>query len=130
MATITRPGRDLAWKLNPYMGTTWEIEQTCSLISRAAVSYNSLQEAMCSYDAGEHIRDITRANAAREHWAAWADAREARLEALITRHVDSLPWGEDPTTGERFQFRPQFDGDPRGWTVRLVGLNGREVGIA
>lgn len=130
MANTTVPGDALAMKLNPYMGTTYEIRETCALINRAAVTYNSLQERMCDYDAGAHIKDITRADEARERWAAWADERNDRLERLITRHVESLPWGEDPTTGERFQFRVEFQGDPRGWTTRLIGLNGREVGIA
>jgi hypothetical protein len=45
---ITAKGRELAWKLNPAIGTTAEIERTCSLIARHATTHTQLAEILCN----------------------------------------------------------------------------------
>lgn len=103
MATITKRGRGLAWKLNPYIGTTWEIEETCSLIARHAITYSRIQEMWC---------DNERANN-HEPTRKRLEAQEARLEARITDLVADLPHTDEGP------FRVEFQGDPRGSTVQL-----------
>lgn len=123
MATVTAPGRDLANRVARYyfggrLPTITE-EETFSLINRQAVTYSRIQEVWCNVDMSDRQWLV-------EHY----ESKEARIEHRIATLVDSLPEATDPTTGEGFRFTVQFDGDPRGWTVRLIGLNGREVGIA
>jgi hypothetical protein len=82
MPVITRRGRALAWKLNRYIGTTFEIEETCSLIARHAITYNHIQELWC---------DNERANNHEPTRLDWRP-RKLRLEERITDLVNSLPW--------------------------------------
>lgn len=103
MAVITRRGRALAWKLNRYIGTTFAIEETCSLIARHAITYNRIQELWC---------DNERANNHEPTRLYW-EKREADLEARITDLVADLPHTDDGP------FRVVFEGDPRGSTVQL-----------
>lgn len=96
-ANITIPGRLLADKLNRYIGTTSEILKVCSLITRHAKTYARFQEAACN-------REMT----------SWEVRREAQVEARIVALVESLPHtGEGP-------IAIKLQGDPRGFTVKLV----------
>ncbi len=109
-ATVTERGRKFAWKLNAQIGTTYEIEQVASLLHRHARTYDWIQEAWCSDDMGDRRRVAL-------------EAREERLEARIRDLVGYLP---APDSGP---WTVQFSGDPRGYTVRLVTVDGREYGI-
>lgn len=109
-AVVTERGRKFAWKLNHQIGTTYEIEQVCSLLHRHAASYDHIQEAWCS----EEMSD----------WkTAYLMARESAIENRITELVQYLP---EPDSGP---WKVEFSGDPRGYTVRLVTVDGREYGI-
>lgn len=111
MATITERGRFIAWELNPYMGTTSEIQEACSLIGRHAVSYSRIQELWCSDERACNVDWL------REYY----EKREASLEARILDLVESLPWTADgPVTVE-------FQGDPRGATVKLLTPRGKVI---
>jgi hypothetical protein len=116
MTQITKKGYELAFRLNPYLGTTNRIAETCSLIARHATTYAWIQERWCNVEMSE-----------RE--TAALEAKEDRLEERITDLVNDLPWTE---TG---QIRVQFDGDPRAYVVRLLvpdeDYRGtREIGVA
>lgn len=111
MATITERGRFIAWELNPYMGTTSEIQEACSLIGRHAVSYSRIQELWCS---SERVNNVD--------WLRnYYEAKEARLEARITDLVESLPHTDNGPV------RVEFEGDPRGSTVKLTLPNGTVI---
>jgi hypothetical protein len=107
MPEITVRGRKLARKLNPAIGTTYAIEETCSLIARHAVTHHHLQEALCN-----GFRDY------RGNWdekaSARAEKQDAQLEARITRLVENLPHTDEGA------ITVKFGGDPRGCTVKLV----------
>lgn len=100
MAT-TKAGVDLAWKLNPAVGTTPAIIETCSLLVAASRSYDRIQERRCN----EAMDDATEAK---------VDQQETALEAVICGLVGKLPHTDHGPIGVL------FDGDPRGSTVRLV----------
>lgn len=103
MPNITRRGKDLAWKLNPYVGTTNGIMQTCSLIARHAATYNAIQEGWCDNER-QNNHAPTR---------EWYEAKEAWLVARITDLVADLPHTDDGP------FEVRFQGDPRGSTVQI-----------
>lgn len=107
MTTITTRGKFIARKLNPYLGTTRKIEETCSLIGRHAVTYSHIQEVWCNSTRAYNVDSL------REYY----EKREAQIEKRITDLVESLPWTDDgPITVE-------FQGDPRAATVRLITPN-------
>ena len=111
MTTITERGRFIAWELNPYMGTTSEIQEACSLIGRHAVSYSRIQELWCS---SERVNNVD--------WLRnYYEAKEARLEARITDLVESLPHTDNGPV------RVEFTGDPRGSTVKLTLPDGTVI---
>lgn len=121
MAIVTMKGRELAGKLMPSMDITPAILKTCSLICKAATSYKRIQEAKCNghpacSDPRLPIETVTRLQAEHE---AWCDRREAQLERVLQRHVDSLPLVDGLAVGLVFQ------GDPRGATVKLRMPDGR-----
>lgn len=113
MPTITKRGRDLARCLAPFIGESDRVLQTCSLIARLARTHHRLQEITCN---GELTPDEQK--------------REAQIEARILLLVASLParYGKGALSVE-------FQGDPRGDTVKIVvpgdrggntwGLDGR-----
>jgi hypothetical protein len=116
MTQITKKGYELAFRLNPYIGTTSRIGETVSLIARHATTYAWIQEVWCT-------RELTDEQRTR------LEVKEERLEARITDLVNDLPWTEHG------QIKVQFDGDPRGYVVRLLvpdmDYRGtREVGVA
>lgn len=106
MAETTRAGDELAAKL-PDIGTTTAIRETCALIHRHAVTYSRIQEAWCN---DEMPNGAT----------ARLEARETQLERRITALVDSLPESDDGP------FSVMFEGDPRGYTVKIVHPAGRQ----
>jgi hypothetical protein len=108
--TVSNAGREIATKLNPYLGTTREIAGIASLIHRQAVTYCRIQEIWCSVELSDSQT---------EYW----QTRELAIESRITALVDSLPWVNG------VQITVQFDGDPRGWTTRLIMPDMREIGI-
>ncbi len=110
MAVVTQRGRNLAWKINPFVGTTSAIEETCSLLARHAASYSRIQEAWCSVEMSDAA-------------TARLEAKESALEARIGSLVQDLPAPDDGP------WRVVFEGDPRGWTVRIVTPDGREIGL-
>lgn len=111
MTTITAPGSQLAWKLNPYIGTTAAIAETCSLLTRHGKTLDGIQVRWCNDEMSD------RATAALE-------AREKRIEDRMRDLTDMLPHTDDGP------WRIQFDGDPRGFTSRLIAPDGHEIGIA
>lgn len=111
MTNITNKGRELADRLGRHVGWAPTISETCSLICRHGTTYNRIQEAWCSVEMTD--RETAR-----------LEAREARLEARIRDLAGRLP---EHDSGP---WRVRFEGDPRGWTVRLVAPNGAEVGVA
>lgn len=102
--TITKKGRELAWKLNPAIGTTSAIEETCSLIARHATTHHAYTEMGCNSppDGWE------------DRWTEMIDERLDQLEARITRLIEDLPHTDDGP------FGPYFQHDPRGCTVGLT----------
>lgn len=111
MAQVTARGRFIAWELNPYMGTTSEIQEACSLIGRHAVSYSRIQELWCS---SERVNNVD--------WLRnYYETKEARLEARIADLVESLPHTDNGPV------RVKFEGDPRGSTVKLTLPNGTVI---
>lgn len=121
MATVTTKGRALAWRLNRYIGTTYEIEQTCSLIARAATTYARIQEIWCSVELSDY-------------WTGVYEERETQLERRISNLVASLPVPDYPENDRPWRVR--FDGDPRGYVVSIIHPEqvgreaGREIGVA
>jgi hypothetical protein len=119
--TVTNKGRELADKLGRYTGWTFGISETCSLICRHATTYNRIQELWCN----EAMSDKATAR---------LEAKEARLEARIDSLVRDLPDGEVHVMGSdelvRMSPKARFDGDPRGYTVRIVFDEHHEVGVA
>ena len=101
MAQVTARGRFIATKLNPYMGTTRQIQEACSLIGRHAMTYSHIQELWCVPN--------------------YYEAKEARLEARITDLVESLPHTDNGPV------RVEFTGDPRGSTVKLTLPDGTVI---
>jgi hypothetical protein len=94
---ITQKGRKLASKLNPAIGTTRGIEETCSLIARHATTYQAYSETACNRELSE-----------------WEYERMEWLERRITRLIEDLP---ETDAGS---FGPFFQGDPRGLTVGIT----------
>lgn len=109
-ATITRKGVQFAQKLNYQIGTTGDIQRVCSLLHRHARTYDWIQEAWCNDDMSDRRRENL------EHREAWLEARILDLVQYLPA-PDSGPW------------KVAFSGDPRGYTVRLVTVDGREYGI-
>lgn len=107
-ATTVR-GKALADKVGRYLGFTNEITSLCSGITRNARAYNTIQEAWCCVEMSARQTRRT-------------EAREAALEARIADLVGSLPATDDGP------FTVRFQGDPRGWTVRLIHPDGKEIG--
>ena len=111
MAQVTARGRFIAWELNPYMGTTSEIQEACSLIGRHAVTYSHIQELWCG---SERVNNVD--------WLRnYYEAKEARLEARITDLVESLPHTDSGPV------RVEFEGDPRSSTVKLTLPSGKVI---
>jgi len=111
MAQVTARGRFIATKLNPHMGTTRQIQETCSLIGRHAVTYSHIQELWCG---SERVNNVD--------WLRnYYETREARLEARIADLVESLPHTDNGPV------RVEFEGDPRGSTVKLTLPNGTVI---
>lgn len=111
MAQVTNKGSKIAWRLNPAIGTTREIEETCSLIHRHAVTYSRIQEVWCN-------DELTDTQSGRlEH-------REKLLERRITDLVESLPHADANEHGQGGAWRVRFSGDPRGNTVRIIPPDG------
>ena len=102
MRSITAKGRELATLLNPSMGTTHAILVTCSLICRHATTIARLAEVDCNKGlTPSQIRQDKRA--------------EELIRSLVMDlpHVDGQP------------IRVEFQGDPRGATVKLIMPDGR-----
>ncbi len=100
--TITKKGRELATLLNPSMGTTHAILETCSLICRHATTIKRLAEQACNSELSK--RD---------------EKQDAACEARIRDLVRDLPH----VNGE--PIKVEFQGDPRGATVKLIMPDGR-----
>jgi hypothetical protein len=101
MPNVTKQGRELATKLNPFLGTTMEIEETCSLIARHAATYQAIQELWCN-----------------DHMSARRTAYVSKREEQIKRRIVAL--AESLHHTDEGPIRARFSGDPRGWCVQLV----------
>lgn len=115
MATRTKPGIELYYAIDPRsqtLTTCFEAQETLSLIARAAKTYARIQEIWCSVELTEKQR-------------VYYTDKESRLEARIKELARALIHEE---TGLSLQVK--FEGDPRGYVVRLVLPDGREVGVA
>jgi hypothetical protein len=109
MTRITKRGSELASRLNPYIGTTMEILETCSLIARSAVTHDRIQETWTSVELSDRATERL-------------ERREAGIEHRISELVENLPATDDGP------FKVTFEGDPRGYTVKIVTPDGREIG--
>ena len=110
---MTVRGKLLAGELAQYIGYTGAITATCSLIARHARTLENDAVAVCN-DSNADQEKI--------------DARWDRLTARITDLVSELPESDGgPITA-------QFQGDPRGYVVKLVVIDGdgipRTFGVA
>lgn len=113
MTKITAKGRELAGKLNPAIGTTRDIERTCSLIARHATSHHGIAELLCNGGTYSHETHNV-PDDVRNARIAWGEAREDTLERRISDLVASLPQTDDGP------WDVLFGGDPRGCTVKLT----------
>jgi hypothetical protein len=98
MPVITSRGTELARELNKHIRTTPSVLEICSLIARLARTHHRLQEEQCNRELSE--REL---------------AREIRIERRIQELVGQLP----PTTAGK-RVTSKFNGDPRGYTVKVV----------
>lgn len=101
-ARITNNGRKLAISLNPSIGITNDILETCSLICRHAKTFHALMEFECNHGT-----------------TPWVEKREPQLVARICQLVEQLPLVNGEAIGA------VFSGDPRGATVKLRMPDGR-----
>lgn len=111
MAPVTRKGDELSSRLNLWIGTTYKIRETCSLIARHATTYAWMQEVWCTREMSD-----------------WQTADLKKREGRIERRLNELAT-DLPETGDG-PFKLQLDGDPRGYVVRLVAPDGREIEVA
>jgi hypothetical protein len=110
---MTVRGKLLAGELAQYIGYTGAITATCSLIARHARTLENDAVAVCN-DSNADQEKI--------------DSRWDRLTARIADLVRELPESDGgPITA-------QFQGDPRGYIVKLVVIDGdgipRTFGVA
>lgn len=103
---MTVRGRLLAGELAQYIGYTGAIVATCSLIARHARTLENDAVAVCDD-----------ANADQDK----LDLRWDRLTARITELVRDLPESDGGL------ITAQFQGDPRGYIVRLVVVDGAGI---
>lgn len=108
MTQITRKGRELASKLDrsypdlPLRVWHETLYPLCSLVCRHAATHRRLQETACN-------RELTPQEM----------TQEGRCEEHIRYLVERLPLvGGQP-------IRVKFQGDPRGYTVKLIMPDGR-----
>lgn len=101
MAEITERGKKLADKLNPFIGTTHEIMEICSLICRHERTYHRIQEMWASVEMND---DET----------THLENEEVRIEKRITDLVERLPHTDEGPIGVI------LGGDPRGAVVKLT----------
>lgn len=142
MADTTKVGDELAWKLNPAIGTTRQIRETCALIHRHAVTLHRLAEESCNgpwwlemesqglgrmyrnahSESGEVHEDRYQAFQAAqekhgkrlERWQNELEARTEKLEKRLTWLIESLP---ETDLGP---FKANLVGDPRGCSIIVV----------
>ena len=101
MTEPTKNGYELAYKLNPAIGTTRKIAETCSLIARHEKTLQRIAETWCSVEMSEKEEErLTK--------------REEQLERRVSDLVASLPETDSGPFGVTFQ------GDPRGCIVKLT----------
>lgn len=98
-------------RLGRYVGWTPSIKHTADTLLRAGRSYATIQERWCC----EEMSDETTAR---------LEKRETSLESKIAGLAQDVP---DHDSGA---WRVRFDGDPRGYVVRLVSPDGTEIGVA
>lgn len=98
---ITARGRKLASELNSYIGTTQEILEICSKIGRLAATHHRIAEIECSIELSPKQ-------------AARLEKRVEQIERKISDHCSRLPHTDEGP------IRVRFDGDPRGYTVKLI----------
>ena len=115
MARITIGGRLLAGELNRYIGTTHEIQATCSLIVRHAKTLRRYDEMLC----GDGIHSGEWVN---KHYAR-IQANSQRLEKLLEKLVEQLP----ETDNGRIELVTH--GDPRGYVVALEVPTGNDCSL-
>ena len=103
-ATITPRGRELARLLSPYLATGAaspdQISRVCSLIARLATRHRRICEIECSVELD--ARQTER-----------IDAESERIQARVRALVASLP------PSHNGPLEAVFQGDPRGYTVRV-----------
>ena len=110
MPSETRRGYALAERINRALGNNDYIVELCSLLARRARAYSTIQEIWCNVELSERA---TRR----------LELKESRIEQLITEGVAKLP---APANG---QWRVEFEGDPRGNTVKLITPDNRTIGM-
>ena len=107
----TAKGRELARKLNPYIGTTPAIVDTCSRICRLHPALHRIMVEWCNGD--DPLRETDQ-----DAWHAKWTAEQVRLMDLITAHVEDLPHVDGG------QIIAYFNQDPRGPAVLLTTPDG------
>lgn len=108
---ITKKGRELSWKLNPSMGTTRHIEETCSRICRQAKTYDNYLVEKCNGDMREQFSNMTE----------WVEVIEERTEKCVNR-IKQLCI-DLPTIDGQYTY-PVFDYEP-GSPIKLILSDGR-----
>lgn len=108
-----------AMSIVPGAADTWRTIYACSLLARLAPSCKRVAEYACN---GPDVDRLPPKQA--DSVRAASDARFAKIDARIDRRIAALaPIFRD------FGFTIQRQGDPRGHTLRLVSLTGREFGV-
>ncbi len=109
----TRNGKALAGLLAEWLGYTSAITETCSVISRHAVTLDRLAVEECNGPEWVHRLPISSA-AKIERWQRELDAKWERYVARISKAVGQLPETDNGP------ISVQVGGDPRGYVVVLV----------
>ncbi len=116
MAT-TYNGDALAGKLNPAIGTTREIRETCARICRAAATLHRLNEEACNGHPAQSGTSGLAWERVDQLQAAWDVRVEAQTEQVI-RRLESLV-ADLPHT-DLGPFKLQAEEDPRGCSLIIV----------
>ena len=111
----TKKGYELADRLGEHLGWTRQITEQCSAIARLATSYNTIQERWCNEEMSDALVEKL-------------EKRETYIEKRLIDLVSNLPEPVGGAAAER-ERRVRFDGDPRGYTSRIVMPDGREIGL-
>lgn len=115
MTQITAKGRELAD--NAHLGDDRRVLETCSLICRAAITYERVQEDRCNGHPACSSPTLPAATITKlqEVFEERTEKRDEQLSKRIKELALTLPGVKGVNLG----------GDPRGCTVKLLFVDGR-----